>query len=164
MKYEMIREAKGAFIAPTAQIMGDVTIGEDSSIWYGTVVRGDESSIRIGRGSNIQDNSVVHTDVVYGVSIGDHVTIGHGCIIHGCEIGDETLVGMGAIVMDGARIGKRCIVAAGSLVLGGTQIPEGSMVMGSPAKVKRPLTEEEIARNMLYATHYMETARKHFAE
>ena len=164
MGYELIKEMKGAYIAPTAQVMGSVRIGERSSVWYGTVIRGDESPIEIGKGSNVQDNCVVHSNPGGKCVIGDHVTVGHGCIIHGCSIGDETLVGMGAIIMDGAVIGKHCVIAAGALVTGGMQIPEGSMVMGSPAKIRRQLTEEEMARNMEYAEHYMKDAKRHFAK
>lgn len=164
MGFEMIREVPGAFIAPTAQIMGDVKIGEESSIWYGTVIRGDVNRIEIGKGSNVQDNCVVHCSAKVSAVIGDNVTVGHRCIIHGCVIGDETLVGMGAIIMDGARIGKHCVVAAGALVTEGMQVPDGSMVMGFPAKVKRALSEEEIARNMAYAEHYRIEARRHFAK
>ena len=119
-----------AFIAPGAVVLGDVTIGENSGIWYNAVVRGDRDSIVIGRESNIQDNAVVHLGSGYPVEIGDHVTIGHGAIIHGCKIGDNTMIGMGAILMNGCKIGKNCIIGAGALVTQNVEIPDNSLVIG----------------------------------
>ena len=148
--------AESTFIAPGAIVLGDVTIGEDVGIWYHATIRGDKSTITIGKGSNIQDNAVVHVDTNYSVTIGENVTVGHGAIIHGCSIGDNTLVGMGAIVMNGAVIGNNCIVAAGALVTGGTVVPDNSLILGNPAKIKRPVTEEEI-RN---AKEYVQEARE----
>ena len=146
------------FIAPGAIVLGDVTLGEDVGIWYHATIRGDRAPIVIGNRSNIQDNSVVHVDADHSVTIGDNVTIGHGAIIHGCEIGDNTLVGMGAIIMNGARIGKNCIVAAGALVTQNTVVPDNSLIMGNPAKVKREVTEEEVAGNLKNAAFYVEEA------
>jgi len=148
-----------AYIAPGAVVLGDVTVDEDVGIWYNAVVRGDRGSIVIGRGSNIQDNAVVHLDSPYPVTIGENVTVGHGAIVHGCTVGDNSLIGMGAILMNGAHIGKNCIVAAGALVTQGMEVPDGSLVMGSPAKVKRMVTEEEIAANLRNASRYVEEAR-----
>ena len=148
------------FIAPGAIVLGDVTLGEDVGIWYHATVRGDRASIVIGDRSNIQDNAVVHVDTEHNVIIGKNVTVGHGAIIHGCEIGDNTLVGMGAIIMNGAKIGKNCIVAAGALVTQNAQIPDNSLVMGNPAKIKRVVTEEEIALNLRNADSYVEEARQ----
>ena len=149
-----------AFIAPGAVVLGDVTVGEDVGIWYNAVVRGDRGPIVIGSRSNIQDNAVVHLDHRFPVTIGENVTIGHCAVIHGCAIGDNTLVGMGAIVMNGARIGKNCIVGAGALVIQGMEVPDNSLVLGSPAKVKRAVTEEEIAANLRNAQVYVEEARE----
>ena len=157
-----IKETEGVYIAPTASVMGDVSIGKDSSIWYGTIVRGDENQITIGSRTNIQDNSVVHTDSKHAVEIGDNVTIGHGCIIHGCVIGSGTMVGMGAIVMNGARIGEHCLIGAGALVTENTEVPDGSLILGSPAKVKRSLTTEEMDHCIQNAEQYVRDAISHF--
>lgn len=157
-----IRQAEGIYIADSADVMGDVIIGEDSSIWYQAVVRGDHAQIRIGNGSNIQDGCVLHGDAGYPVAISDHVTVGHKAIIHGCRIGDNTLIGMGAIILNGAQIGRNCIIGAGALVTGGTVIPDGMMALGSPAKVKRALTEEEIEGIRRGALEYVECAKEHF--
>ncbi len=148
------------FIAPGAVVQGNVTIGADSSIWYNAVVRGDRDCILIGKGSNIQDNAVVHLGSGYPVEIGDHVTIGHGAIIHGCKIGDNTMIGMGAILMNGCRIGKNCIIGAGALVTQNVEIPDNSLVIGNPGKVKRQVTEEEIHRNLENAQLYVEEAQE----
>ena len=140
-----------AFIAPGAVVLGDVTIGEN---------RGDRDSIVIGRESNIQDNAVVHLGSGYPVKIGDHVTIGHGAIIHGCKIGDNTMIGMGAILMNGCKIGKNCIIGAGALVTQNVEIPDNSLVIGNPGKVKRAVTEEEIRWNLENARIYVEEAQE----
>ena len=144
-----------AFIAPGAVVLGDVTIGENSGIWYNAV-----DSIVIGRESNIQDNAVVHLGSGYPVEIGDHVTIGHGAIIHGCKIGDNTMIGMGAILMNGCKIGKNCIIGAGALVTQNVEIPDNSLVIGNPGKVKREVTKEEIRRNLENAQLYVEEAQE----
>ena len=149
-----------AFIAPGAVVLGDVTIGENSGIWYNAVVRGDRDSIVIGKESNIQDNAVVHLGSGYPVEIGDHVTIGHGAIVHGCKIGDNTMIGMGAILMNGCKIGKNCIIGAGTLVTQNVEIPDNSLVIGNPGKVKRAVTEEEIRWNLENARIYVEEAQE----
>lgn len=149
-----------AFVAPGAVVQGNVTIGEHSSIWYHAVLRGDRNSIMIGNGSNIQDNAVVHMDSGYPVEIGDHVTIGHGAIVHGCKIGDNTMIGMGAILMNGCRIGKNCIIGAGALITQHVEIPDCSLVIGNPGKVKRTVTEDEIRHNLKNAQLYEEEAQK----
>jgi carbonic anhydrase/acetyltransferase-like protein (isoleucine patch superfamily) len=149
-----------AFIAPGAVVLGDVTVGEDVGIWYNATVRGDRGSIVIGKGSNVQDNAVVHMDDNFPVTIGENVTIGHGAIVHGCTIGDNCLVGMGAIIMNGAHIGANCIVGAGALVTQGTEVPDNSLILGNPAKIKRPVTEEEIAASIRNARLYVEEARE----
>jgi carbonic anhydrase/acetyltransferase-like protein (isoleucine patch superfamily) len=132
-----------AFIAPNAVVLGDVTIGKDASVWYNTVLRGDINRIEVGEGSNIQDGSVLHLTAERGCVIGSYTTVGHMAMLHACTVGDECLIGMGAIVLDGAEIGARSIIGAGALVTQGKVIPPGSMVLGSPAKIVRTLTEEE---------------------
>lgn len=131
-------------ILPGAKVNGDVTFGHGCSVWYNTVIRGDEAPIIIGENSNIQDNSTLHTNDVQPLVIGNNVTVGHNVVLHSCTIKDNCLIGMGSIILDGAVIGENSIVGAGALVTKGTVVPDGSMVLGSPAKVKRPLTEEEI--------------------
>ena len=133
-----------AKIAKGAVIEGDVTIGENCSVYYNAVIRGDASSITIGSGTNVQDCCVIHCDTNAPATIGNNVTIGHGAIVHGCTIGDSCLIGMGSIILNNAKIGKNCLIAAGALVTQNTVIPDGSLVMGMPAKVKRALTQEEI--------------------
>ena len=147
--------AQSASIAEQAVIVGDVTIGDESTILYHAVLRGDDNRIVIGDGTNIQDNCTVHASEDAPTMIGSHVTVGHNAILHGCTIGDNTLIGMGAIVMDHTIIGKNCLIAAGSLVLENQKIPDGSMVMGSPAKVKRALTLDEMESLEESAQHYI---------
>ena len=149
---------KKAFIANSADVIGDVLVGKDSSIWFGTVLRGDINYIHIGEGSNIQDNSSVHVDYTYPVKIGNGVTIGHGAIIHGCTIADECLIGMGAIILNGAVIGKNTIIAAGSLIPQNKVIPEGVLVMGSPGKVIRELSKEEIEHIKASRQNYIDAS------
>lgn len=132
------------FIAPNSTIIGRCIIGENSSLWFNTVIRADVNEIRIGNNVNIQDGTVLHCDHDYAVSISDDVTIGHRAIIHGCSIGSNCIIGMGSTILDGALIGDNCIIGANSLITSGKQIPGGSLVMGSPAKVIRELTEAEI--------------------
>jgi carbonic anhydrase/acetyltransferase-like protein (isoleucine patch superfamily) len=133
-----------AWVADNAQVMGDVHMAPDSSVWFSSVVRGDTATIQIGEGTNIQDGSVLHADHGMPLTIGKHVTVGHMVQLHGCTIGDESLIGIGAIVLNGAKIGKNCLVGAGSLVTEGKEFPDGSMILGSPAKVVRQLTPEQI--------------------
>ena len=145
-----------AFIDQTAQVVGDVEVGAESSIWMNAVVRGDVNYIRIGARSNVQDNSVVH--VMHGTHptvIGDDVTVGHSAIVHGCTVANRVLIGMGAILLNGSQIGEDCIVAAGTLVTEGTVIPPRSMVMGSPGKVRRPLNDAEVASILEYSGNYV---------
>ena len=148
------------YIADGAVVKGRVSIGEDSGVWYNATVRGDLEPIAIGAGSNVQDNAVVHVDPGFPVSIGDRVTIGHGAIIHGCTIGDDCLIGMGAIILNGAVIGKGSIVGAGALVTQNVQIPEGSMVYGSPAKVVRQVRPQELEASRKNAREYVQLARE----
>lgn len=148
-----------AWIADSAQVMGHVTLGPDASVWFGCVLRGDTESMTIGEGSNIQDLTAMHADHGLPLTIGKHVTVGHKVMLHGCTIGDESLIGIGAIVLNGARIGKNCLVGAGSLVTEGKEFPDGSMIMGTPAKVVRQLTPEQIEGLRLSAQHYIDNAR-----
>ena len=144
MNYQEPKIAASAKIAREAVLLGDITIGEESTVLFFTVMRAEgEESIVIGNQSNVQENCTIHVDEGKSVKIGDGVTIGHNAVIHGCEIGDHTLIGMGSIIMDGAKIGKGCLIGAGSLVTQNVEIPDGMLVMGSPARIKRPLTEEE---------------------
>lgn len=148
------------FVAENATIVGDVTIGPHSSIWFGTVVRGDVFHIRIGQETSVQDNTVIHvTHDRYPTVIGDRVTIGHSVTLHGCTIGDLCIIGMGASVLDQAEIGARSIVGAGALVTPGTKIPPGHLAVGAPARVKRALTEDELRWLESSAAHYVELGR-----
>lgn len=148
-----------ARIAPGAVVLGDVTLEQDVSIWYHATVRGDRAPVEIGRGSNIQDNCVIHEDASHPVRIGENVTVGHGAILHGCIIGDNSLIGMGAILMNGSVVGKNCIVGAGALVTQDMQIPDGSLVLGSPARIKRQVTAQEVQSSLKNAALYVEEAR-----
>src|SRR5213075_1681200 len=151
------------FVAPNATILGDLTLGALSSVWYGCVLRGDINSIVIGEGSNVQDGTIVHLADDYGVRVGNFTTIGHAAIIHACEIGHECLIGMGATVLDGAKIGDRCIVGANALVTQRFVAPPGSMILGAPAKIVRPLTPVERRGIRRWAEKYIEVARTHAA-
>lgn len=142
------------YIAKEAVVKGQVEIGAQSSIWYNATVRGDTEPISIGKGTNIQDNAVIHVGRGYPVSIGDGVTIGHSAVVHGCSVGDNTLIGMGAVILNGATIGKNCMIGAGALVTQNMQIPDGCLAFGNPAKIRRPLTEEEIRSNRDNAAKY----------
>jgi carbonic anhydrase/acetyltransferase-like protein (isoleucine patch superfamily) len=155
--------SKAAFVAPSADIMGAVTLGPMSSVWYQCVLRGDIEAIEIGEGTNIQDGTVVHLADDYGVKVGAWTTIGHQATIHACTIGDECLIGMGAVILDGAVIGDRCIIGAGALVTKSTRVPSGSMVLGSPARVVRVLSAEEQADLRGWAEKYVHVARAHAA-
>lgn len=151
-----------AFIEESAQVIGDVVIGPRSSVWFNCVVRGDVNAIRIGVETNVQDLSCLHVlKDRFGLTIGDRVTVGHSVTLHGCVVGDLCLIGMGAVILDGAEIGPQCIVAAGALVAPGIRVPAGSLVMGSPAKVKRPLTDEERAQLARSAANYVEYSRQY---
>jgi len=149
-----------AWIADSAQVMGRVTLGAEASVWFGTIIRGDTESITIGRGSNIQDGSVMHADIGMPIVLGENVTVGHKVMLHGCTIGDETLIGIGAIVLNGAKIGRNCLVGAGALVTEGKEFPDGSMILGSPAKAVRPLTPGQMEGLRQSARHYVENARR----
>ena len=160
MDYNRVKVAKSANVVKEAVLLGDVTVGEDCCILFHAVLRGDEDRIVVGKCSNIQDNCTVHADVGYPAVIGDYVTVGHNALVHGCKIGDGTLVGMGSIVMNGTVVGKECLIGAGSLVLQNQKIPDGSLVLGNPAKVVRALTEKE--RKGLYESSdcYLKVGRE----
>lgn len=144
------------FIAEGACLVGEVSIGDDSSVFYNAVLRGDLAEIKVGDRTNIQDNVTVHVSTGVGVCIGDEVTVGHGAVLHGCVIEDNVLVGMGAVIMDGAHIKKNCIVGAGALVTAGKEFPEGSLVMGTPAHVVRTLTTDELRNVKIGVEHYLD--------
>ena len=149
-----------AWVAPSAQVMGQVSVGAGASIWFGTVVRVDTERITIGADSNIQDASVLHADAGQPLVIGERVTVGHQAMLHGCTVGDESLIGIGAIVLNGAKIGKNCLVGAGALVTEGKEFPDGSMILGSPAKVVRQLTPEQIEGLRQSAQQYKTIAQR----
>jgi carbonic anhydrase/acetyltransferase-like protein (isoleucine patch superfamily) len=148
------------FVADTAQVIGDVILGEGAGIWFGAVLRGDNEPIEIGAGSNIQENSVLHTDMGFPLVVGRGCTIGHTAILHGCMIGDNSLVGMGATVLNGAKIGRNCLIGAGALVTEGKEIPDNSLVVGSPARVVKTLGEDAERMLKWSATHYVENAKR----
>lgn len=157
--------ADTAFIEASAQVIGDVRIGEDSSVWFNCVLRGDVHHIRVGRSTNIQDGTIIHvTSGRFATTIGDFVTVGHGVILHGCTIKDRSLVGIGSIVLDDVTVGEESFIAAGSLITPGTVIPPRSMVMGSPARVRREVTDEEVARIDMHWKHYIEYKNTYISE
>jgi gamma-carbonic anhydrase len=155
---------ESSYVAPSADVIGRVTIHELSSVWFNATLRGDINEIVIGPRSNIQDNAVIHLADDYGCYVGELVTVGHSAILHACTVKDEVLIGMGAIILDGAVIGERSIIGAGALVTGGTIIPPGSLVLGSPAKVVRTLNLEEQAKVKTWAKKYVIGSRKYLAE
>jgi len=152
--------AESAWVADSAEVMGDVVLGEEVGVWFGVVIRGDTSAIRVGARTNLQDLSVLHSDVGLPLTIGAGVTVGHKAMLHGCTIGDDSLIGIGAVVLNGARIGKGCLVGAGALVTEGKEFPDGSMIIGSPARAVRNLSPEELAGLRASADHYVANARR----
>ena len=152
--------AEDTWIAPDANLIGRVVVEPGASVWFGCTLRGDNEEIRVGPGSNIQENVVCHTDMGFPLTIGAGCTIGHKVMLHGCTIGDNSLIGMGATVLNGARIGRNCLIGAHALITEGKEIPDGSLVMGSPGKVVRQLDEAAIARLRLSALHYQENMRR----
>lgn len=153
-----------AYVSPCASLSGDITLGPGASVWHHATLRADSGPIRIGRGSNIQDNAVLHMDPGGEVELGEYVTVGHSAVVHGCRVGDNTLIGMGAILMNHARIGKNCIIGAGALVTQGMEIPDNSLVIGSPARIKREVTPEEAEKSLENARYYIEEARHAFGD
>ena len=152
---------ESAFVAPSATLIGDVELGTDSSAFYGVVVRGDTAPIRVGSGTNLQDNVVLHADPGFPTTVGNGVSVGHGAVVHGCTVEDNCLIGMGATVMNGAVIGEGSLIAGGAVVLEGASIPPRSLVAGVPAKVRRGLSDEEYEGVRQNAAHYVELARAH---
>jgi len=151
--------APSAWIAPTAQVMGNITLEAEASVWFGAVLRGDNENIHVGSGSNIQENSILHTDVGFPLHISPNCTVGHAAILHGCTLGEQTLIGMGATVLNGAVIGKNCLIGAGALITEGKVIPDGSLVVGTN-KIARQLTEQEIAGLAGSAKGYQMNAKR----
>ena len=147
-----------AWVADSAQVIGRVALAQDASVWFGVVIRGDTETISVGKGSNIQDMSVLHADVGSPLTVGEGVTVGHKVMLHGCTIGDNSLIGIGAVVLNGAKIGKNCLVGAGSLVTEGKEFADGSLIVGSPARVVRQLSPEQIEGLRLSAQHYVNNA------
>ena len=156
MKYKTLRQTDGdVVLLPGARVNGKVELGAGCSVWYNAVIRGDEAPITVGENTNIQDNCTLHTSFGHPLRVGSGVTVGHNAVLHGCTVGDNCLIGMGAIVLDDAVIGDNCVVGAGALVTQGTVIPAGSMALGSPARVRRALTQEEIEGIRLNAQVYV---------
>lgn len=154
---------ESAWIADSAEVIGHVKLAADVSIWFNAVLRGDNELMTVGAGSNIQDGSVLHSDHGSPLTIGEGVTVGHQVMLHGCTVGDHSLIGIGAVVLNGAKIGKHCLVGAGALVTEGKEFPDGSMIIGSPAKVVRELTEAQIDGLKMSARHYIANAARYSA-
>ena len=154
---------KDAWVADSAEVMGNVILGENASVWFGAVLRGDTETLTIGRNSNVQDLSVLHADIGCPLTIGENVTIGHQVMLHGCTVGDNSLIGIQSVVLNNAKIGRNCIVGAGSVVTEGKEFPDGCMILGSPAKAVRQLSEAQIEGLKMSAQHYMDNARRYKA-
>jgi len=155
------RLSEGAWVAESAEVIGKVELHKNASIWPAVVIRGDNDLIQVGEGSNVQDASVLHTDLGYPLIVGKNVTVGHKVMLHGCHIGDGSLIGIGAVILNGARIGKNCLVGAGALVTEGKEFPEGSMIIGSPAKAVKTLSPEQIAGIEDIAGRYVKNAQRY---
>ena len=162
-KHEPVVPAS-AWVADSAHVIGQVELGDEASVWYGATLRGDNDRLVLGPRSNVQENTVMHTDAGIGLVIGADVTIGHQAMLHGCTIGDGTLIGIQAVVLNGARIGRHCLVGAGALVTEGKEFPDGALIVGSPAKVVRMLEPAQIERLIASAAHYVQQARRHRAQ
>ena len=154
------RIAASAWVADSAQVIGDVVLHEDTGVWFCAVLRGDNDRLTIGRGSNIQDGSVVHADAGFPTTVGEGVTVGHQAMLHGCTVGDGSLIGIQAVVLNGAKIGRQCLVGAGALVTAGKVFPDGSLIVGAPAQVARPLRPDEIEGLRRSAAQYVDKARR----
>ncbi len=150
-----------AWVAETAVVIGKVRLAQDSSVWFGAVLRGDNELIQIGVGSNVQDGAVMHTDMGYPLTLGQHVTVGHNAMLHGCSVGNGSLIGINAVILNGAIIGKNCIIGANTLIAEGKEIPDNSLVVGSPGKVVKQLTEQQVTQLKLNAIHYVENAKRY---
>ena len=158
------RLGEGAWVAESATVVGRVALGAGANVWYGAVLRGDNEWITLGDRCNVQDGSVLHTDMGFPLTLGDDVTIGHQVMLHGCTVGANSLIGIQAVVMNGAKIGRNCIVGAGAVVTEGKEFPDGSLIVGAPARVVRELSEDQVARLRLSAEHYVHNAERHRAE
>jgi carbonic anhydrase/acetyltransferase-like protein (isoleucine patch superfamily) len=153
--------ADDAFVAESAEVIGNVVMAPGSSVWFGAIVRGDTEHIAIGRGSNVQDGSVLHADPGFPLTLGENVTVGHLCMLHGCTVGDGSLIGIKAVVLNGAKIGKNCLVGAGALVTEGKEFPDNSLILGSPAKVVKTISPEHAEHLKHAAEHYVDNARRY---
>ena len=149
------------WIAPNASVIGEVNLERDASIWFNAILRADNEPITIGQGSNVQDGAIIHTDPGFACNIGKKVTVGHMAMLHGCSIGDGSLIGIGSVILNGAKIGKNCIIGSKALVTEGMEVPDGSMVLGIPGKIKKTLTEEEQSIVSLGAEHYIDNYKKY---
>ena len=149
------------WIAPSANVIGEVILAKDASVWFNAVLRADNEPIFVGQGSNIQDGAIIHTDPGFSCVIGEKVTVGHMAMLHGCNIGDGSLIGIGSVILNGAKIGKNCIIGSKALVTEGMEIPDGSMVLGIPGKVKKILNDEEQSVLSIGADHYVENYKKY---
>ncbi|NND82110.1 MAG: gamma carbonic anhydrase family protein [Gammaproteobacteria bacterium] len=149
------------FIAPSAALIGQVSLAEQASVWFNCVLRADNEPITIGRGSNVQDGSVLHVDPGFPINIGPNVTVGHKVMLHGCSIGEGSLIGMNAVVLNGAKIGRNCLIGANCLITEGTEIPDGQMVLGSPGKIVKALDEATIAMMQVGTAHYVENTKRY---
>ena len=157
------RESNGVYLADTARVVGDVTIGDGSSLWYGAVVRGDVAAVTIGQRCNVQDNATIHCDAGRPNVLGDRVSVGHNAVVHGVAVGDGSLVGMGARLLGGSVVGRGCLIAAGAVVPPGLTVPDGMLAVGVPARVTRPVSDKERAYLQWLPTHYAELAKQHAA-
>ncbi len=155
------RLAPTAWVADSAQVIGRVSLADGASVWFGAVLRGDNEWITLGARSNVQEGSVLHTDMGFPLTLGDDVTVGHQAMLHGCTVGDGSLIGIQAVVLNGAKIGRNCLVGAGAVVTEGKEFPDNSLILGSPAKAVRELTPEQAARMKLGALHYVENAGRY---
>jgi carbonic anhydrase/acetyltransferase-like protein (isoleucine patch superfamily) len=153
--------ADSAWVADSASVIGRVRMEDGASVWYGAVLRGDNDLIHLGRNTNVQDGSVLHTDAGFALTLGEHVTVGHQAMLHGCSIGDGSLIGIQAVVLNGAKIGRNCIVGAGALVTEGKEFPDGSLIVGSPAKLVRPLTPAQFEMLVRLPGHYVAQTQRH---
>ena len=155
------RIAPTAWVADSAAVIGRVSLSDGASVWYGAVLRGDNEWITVGARSNVQDGSVLHTDMGFPLTLGDDVTIGHQCMLHGCTVGDGSLIGIQAVVLNGARIGRHCLVGAGAIVTEGKEFPDNSLIFGSPARLVRVLSPDQVERLQQSAAFYVENAQRH---
>jgi carbonic anhydrase/acetyltransferase-like protein (isoleucine patch superfamily) len=150
-----------AWVADSAEVIGKVVMQPDSSVWYGVIVRGDTDTITIGRGSNVQDGSMLHADPGFPLTLGDNVTVGHQCMLHGCAVGDGSLIGIKAVVLNGAKIGKNCLVGAGAVVTEGKEFPDNSLILGAPAKLVKEISPAHAEMLAHAAQHYVDNAQRH---